>query len=173
MDLEAVKALLINFLKSHQIWAPVIVGLLAFGESLAIISILIPATVLLLGVGYLIAEGGLSFFPVWMGAAAGAYLGDSLSYFIGFYYKKKIFRIWPLYLFPQTIFKGRRFFRRYGLVSIFLGRFFGPVRAIIPLIAGVFQMPWTIFQISNLTSAFIWSLMLLAPGMGIHRLLNW
>ena len=173
MDFETIKLSLMAFLKGHQIIAPLIVGLLAFGESLAIISILIPATAILLGIGYLIAEGGLPFLPIWFGAAVGAYLGDSLSYTLGFYFKKKVFRLWPLYRFPQMIFKGRRFFRRYGLISVFIGRFFGPVRAVIPLIAGVFQMPWKIFQLSNLISALIWSFMLLAPGIGLHWLLQW
>lgn len=50
------------FVKEHEIWAVPIVFLLAFGESLAFISLLIPATVILLGLGALIGESGLLFY---------------------------------------------------------------------------------------------------------------
>jgi len=36
------------------------------------------------------------------------------------------------------------------------GRFFGPLRASVPLAAGIFEMPYWQFQIANFVSAFVW-----------------
>ena len=173
MDFETLRTTVVEFVKAHQTIAPFLVALLAFGESLAVVSLIVPASMLIFAIGFLIADGALSFLPIWIGGALGAYLGDFVSYLLGFYFKKRIFRVWPLYRFPRMIFTGRKFFKKYGLVSVFIGRFFGPVRAVIPLIAGVFQMPWPIFQIANATSAMLWSLGLLAPGIGLGWLFQW
>jgi membrane protein DedA with SNARE-associated domain len=34
----------------------------------------------------------------------------------------------------------------------------------VPLVAGIFVMPWWPFQIANFGSAFVWAAVLLAPG---------
>ena len=53
--------------------------------------------------------------------------------------------------------KGEAFIRSCGVFAIFIGRFFGPLRASVPLVAGIFEMPWWPFQIANFTSAFVWA----------------
>ncbi len=68
--------------------------------------------------------------------------------------------------------RGEEFFKRWGVWSIFIGRFFGPLRAVIPLIAGTFEMPWLPFQIANWTSAFVWAFVLLAPGAAALKFLS-
>jgi membrane protein DedA with SNARE-associated domain len=75
MTIESLVNDTIVFVKTHEAWAPLIVGLLAFGESLAVISLLIPATVALIGIGALIGASGIEFVPCWAAAAAGASLG--------------------------------------------------------------------------------------------------
>jgi membrane protein DedA with SNARE-associated domain len=152
------------YVKEHQSWAPLIVGALAFGESFAILSLIIPATGILVAVGVLIAASDIPFIPIWVGAAIGAALGDWISYWIGLKLEDASHRVWPLSRYPHLIAHGEAFFKRWGVWSIFIGRFFGPVRAVIPLIAGTFEMPFVSFQIANWTSAFVWAFALLAPG---------
>ena len=53
MDLDILTTMLLDFVRAHQGWAPLIVGALAFAESLAVVSLLVPSTVLLLGIGAL------------------------------------------------------------------------------------------------------------------------
>ena len=48
--------------------------------------------------------------------------------------------------------------------AIVIGRFSGPLRASVPIVAGVTQMPQWKFQIANWSSAFLWSFVLLSPG---------
>jgi membrane protein DedA with SNARE-associated domain len=54
-----------------------------------------------------------------------------------------------------------------------IGRFSGPLRATVPLAAGIFEMPWLEFQIANVLSAFLWAGVLLAPGtLGVAWMLS-
>jgi membrane protein DedA with SNARE-associated domain len=160
------------FVKEHQAWAPLIAGALAFGESFAILSLLIPATSALIGVGLLIAASDIPFVPIWIGASVGAALGDWISYWIGLKLENAAHKVWPLSRYPQMIERGEEFFKRWGIWSIFIGRFFGPVRAVIPLIAGTFEMPFVAFQIANWISAFLWAFLLLAPGFAALKYLS-
>ena len=169
MDIDALKTAVTGFVRLHQAWAPFIVAALAFCESLAVISLFVPATVILLAIGGMIGSMGLSFWPIWAGAAVGAALGDWLSYEVGRYLEDKAHHVWPLNRYPQMIAKGEAFTKKYGVWAIFLGRFFGPARAFVPLVAGIFEMPRVPFQIANFTSALLWAFLMLAPGTGLTR----
>ncbi|MDR6954009.1 membrane protein DedA with SNARE-associated domain [Ancylobacter sp. 3268] len=157
------------FVETHAHLAPYIVFALAFGESLAVISLLVPATFILIGIGALIEAGGIALLPVWAAAAAGAALGDAVSYWVGFHLKEHTRRLWPFTRHPQMLERGERFFHRYGSWSVFIGRFFGPIRAVIPLVAGMFAMPQLIFQMANIASAMLWAFVLLAPGAAVMK----
>ena len=164
MDFESLKTTLIDFVREHHAWAPFIVAGLAFGESVAVLSLVVPATVLLVGVGALIETGGLAFWPVWAGAATGAVLGDWLSFEFGRYFQHGAKTIWPLSRQPHIVARGEFYTQRYGAGAVFIGRFFGPARAFVPLIAGVFEMPRGPFQLANVSSALLWAYMLLTVG---------
>lgn len=152
------------FVREHEAWAPPIVFVLAFGESLAFISLLLPATVILLGVGALIGSSGIEFWPIWAAAALGAAFGDWLSYWIGMRFKDGVGRVWPLSRNPGLLVRGRAFFHRWGAPGVFIGRFFGPLRASVPLVAGICAMPAIPFQTANVLSAMVWAAAILAPG---------
>ncbi|MBO1909861.1 DedA family protein [Microvirga sp. 3-52] len=168
MDLDILTTMLLDFVRAHQGWAPLIVGALAFTESVAVVSLLVPSTVLLLGIGALVGASGLEFWPIWLGAAIGAILGDWLSYAIGFRFKHAVFRVWPLSSHQHLSDRGEQFFARWGAWGVFLGRFIGPLRAVVPLTAGVFAMPMLLFQTATIASA--WAFLMLAPGAGLSAL---
>lgn len=169
--MEQLTQTIVAFVEANGRGAPFIIGALAFGESLAIVSLFIPATMILLALGALTAAAGLDFWSVWIGAAIGASLGDMVSYALGFRFKHRALTIWPLTRYPDMISRGKRFVLRYGAWGLFAGRFFGPVRAVAPLIAGVFAMPFVLFQAVTLASAMVWAFAMLAPGAGIVALL--
>ena len=154
----------IEFVRTHEAWAPPIVFLLAFGETLAFLSLLLPATVILLAVGGLIGASGIQFLPVWIAGVVGSILGYGISYFIGLYFKDDIEKIWPFSRYPEMIPRGKAFFEKYGAYGVFLGHFFGPLRAVVPVVAGMYAMPQIPFQIANILSAFVWATGMLAPG---------
>jgi membrane protein DedA with SNARE-associated domain len=55
-------------------------------------------------------------------------------------------------------------FARHGGKSVFIGRFFGPVRAVIPLTAGILRMPPGRFWVANVGSAILWAPAILFPA---------
>jgi membrane protein DedA with SNARE-associated domain len=154
----------VDFVKEHAFWAPFVVGALAFGESLAFISLLIPAWGALVAMGALISAGAIDFVPVWIAGAVGAALGDWLSYWLGVKFKEPIAHVWPLSRHPELLPRGHAFMEKWGILGIFIGRFFGPLRASVPLVAGIFEMEYWRFQIANFVSAFVWAAVLLKLG---------
>jgi membrane protein DedA with SNARE-associated domain len=124
---------LADFVRDHQAWAAPIVLVLAFGESLAFISLLIPAWGALVAIGAMLGGSGINFWPVWIAGAIGAALGDWLSYWFGYRYKEQVAHMWPLSRYPEILPRGKAFVEKWGVPSIFIGRFFGPLRASVPL----------------------------------------
>jgi membrane protein DedA with SNARE-associated domain len=161
------------FVRDHGEWATPIVFALAFAESLAFISLLVPAWAALVGIGALIASGGINFWPVWIAASIGAALGDWLSYWIGLKLEHSVAHVWPLSRHPDLIPRGEAFVKKWGIPGIFIGRFFGPLRASVPLVAGIFEMPYWRFQFANFSSAFVWAAVLLTLGDAISRGVRW
>lgn len=164
MGLEGMVHEVVDFVKNHQVWAAPIVFALAFGESLAFISLLVPAWSALVAIGALIGASDISFWPVWIASAIGAALGDWLSYWLGFTFKDRIAQVWPLSRYPQVLPRAEAFVKSWGVAGIFVGRFFGPLRAAVPLVAGIFEMHYWRFQAANFISAFIWAATLLLFG---------
>jgi len=152
------------FIAAHSQWAAIIMFITAFGESFAFLSLLFPGTSLLIAAGTLMHDGTLPYIPVLIGAVAGATFGDSVSYWIGRRFGGGIARLWPFSRNPEMLPAGIRFFERHGGKSVAIGRFFGPVRAVIPLAAGLMQMPRGWFWFANFTSALVWAPMLLFVG---------
>ena len=115
--ISALYDILISFIRVHEsLAAPIVFGL-AFGESIAFVSLLLPATVILFGIGGLIGATGIGFWPISLGAALGAVLGDWLSYWLGLHYKHEIAHMWPLSRRPDLLPKGEAFFRRWGVAG--------------------------------------------------------
>jgi membrane protein DedA with SNARE-associated domain len=154
----------VDFVRAHHSWAAPVIFVLAFLESIAFFSLLIPAWGALILLGGLVAASGIPFVPVWIAASFGAALGDWVSYSIGYYFKEPIAHVWPLSKHPDLLPRGHAFMDKWGWLGIFIGRFFGPLRAAVPLIAGIVEMHYLTFQLANFASALLWAYVLLAFG---------
>ena len=44
----------------------------------------------------LIGASDIPFWPVWIAAVIGAFLGDWVSYWFGYHYKHQVTAMWPL-----------------------------------------------------------------------------
>ena len=155
---------IVDFIGRHASWAGPIMFGLSFGESFAFLSLLFPGTAIMVAAGAFIPGGTLSFWPLVIGCVTGAIAGDAISFWLGQRYGHLIARVWPFSRRPELLERGFAFFERHGGKSVFIGRFFGPLRAVIPLIAGVARMPSHRFWIANVSSALIWAPVLLLPG---------
>jgi membrane protein DedA with SNARE-associated domain len=173
MDLQAIVQQTVDFVRNNQVWAAPVVFALAFGESLAFLSLLIPAWGALVAIGALISSSDISFWPIWIAASLGAAAGDWLSYWVGLKLEYTVAHVWPLSRHPDFIPRGEAFMKKWGVPGIFIGRFFGPLRASVPLIAGIFEMPFWRFQVANVSSAFVWAAVLLTIGDVISKAVKW
>jgi membrane protein DedA with SNARE-associated domain len=153
----------------HRAWAGLVLGLLAFGESLIIIGAVLPATAMLVLAGGLIGSGALDAGGVVLGATLGTILGDSVSFRIGQVWGPKVLRLKVLQARRPAIAKVSRTLNQYGLATLFLGRFSGPLRAFVPVLAGLSGMPPHRFYPANIVSALAWVLALLTPGYLLGR----
>lgn len=153
-----------QFIIDNRMWAGPILGLITFGESMVVIGAFFPATALMLIAGGMAATGILDPWSVVLWCVAGAVAGDAVSYWLGRKAGPRAWRHPVMRKRRKMAARARLFFRRFGTASIFLCRFMGPVRAFVPLIAGMTAMPQVRFQLANIGSALIWVPVMLAPG---------
>jgi membrane protein DedA with SNARE-associated domain len=173
MSLEAAAASIIDFVREHKSWTAPIVFILAFGESMAFVSLVLPFWGILVAIGTIIgAAGGFNFWLILVAAAVGAALGDWLSYWLGYHYHEAIGKMWPLNKYPELLPRGHAFFDKWGPWAVVLGRFSGPLRASVPIVAGAVKMEPLTFQIANWASAFAWAFVLLFIGDNVGKTWN-
>lgn len=162
--METTFAPLAQWLGAHQDWILIAIALMAFLESLALVGIVVPGVALLFAAGTAAGSTGIDATWVLLAAFTGAVIGDGLSFLLGYHYHEAIRRIPPFRTHPHWIEKGERFFAKYGLMGIVIGRFVGPIRPVMPLVAGFMQMrPLNFFSI-NMLSALAWAPFYLMPG---------
>jgi membrane protein DedA with SNARE-associated domain/membrane-associated phospholipid phosphatase len=155
---------LLAFITHHPGLAYGAIFLVSLSESLALVGLIVPGTVIMFGVGAIVATGSLGLKTVLLLAAAGAIAGDGISYWLGHHYQQRLIRIWPFSHYPGMIRKGEAFFHRHGGKSVFFGRFVGPVRPVIPVVAGMLGMGPVHFGVVNVLSAIGWAFAYILPG---------
>ncbi len=163
---------LLVWINTHPQHAGWVIFLIALAESLAIVGILVPGVVILLGAGTLIGNGTLDFWPMMAWAVAGAIIGDAISFQLGRHFESASKHHSWFEKHPEHLQKGHAFFEKWGELSVIIGRFFGPIRAIIPLIAGLMGMKPARFYAANIFSALLWAPAYLAPGIVLGSLID-
>ena len=156
---------LLSWLNTQPEWGYIIVFLVSFFESLVLIGILLPGIVILFGVGTLIGLGLLEMVPIWVAASAGAILGDTLSYYLGYRFRGHLLDIWPFSRYPAVMERGTLFFQAHGAKSVVAGRFIGPLRPVIPSVAGMMGMLPPRFLAVDIPACIFWAPSFLLPGM--------
>jgi undecaprenyl-diphosphatase len=155
---------LLDYLANHAALAYCAVFLGAFLEAAAVIGTAIPGSSIVFVGGLLVGAGVLDARLCAGIAVFGAVLGDGFSYELGHRYRERIYALWPISRFPRLLQRGADFVHRHGAWSIFLGRFAAPVRAIVPVIAGISTMSRARFYSWNVVSAVAWVAAHLVPG---------
>lgn len=156
---------LLDWVADHPRWAGALVGLVAFTESLALVGLFVPGAVFMFVAGALIGVGRLELWPVLAWAAGGAVLGDGVSFWLGRHYHQRLRVMWPLRRHPRLVARATDLFHRHGGKGVFVGRFIGPIRPVIPAVAGMLEMPAPRFFVVNVLSAVLWAPAYLLPGL--------
>lgn len=158
---------LMQWVSAHPDLTGFIVGVIACSEALAFVGLLVPGAALMIAAGVLVGAGLVNFWGVFAWAVGGAVLGDGISYWLGYHYREKLRDSKTLQRHPQWLTRGTEFFQRHGGKSIVLARFVGPVRPIIPVVAGMLGMSPLRFYLNNVISALAWAPTHLVVGMAV------
>ncbi|PKQ37786.1 MAG: DedA family protein [Actinobacteria bacterium HGW-Actinobacteria-1] len=140
-------------------WSYLIIFLIAALECAAFLGLLIPGESVLLACGFLAHRGTLMLDAVIAAAILGAIVGDNVGYAMG----RRLGRGWLLSagshfgLTEQRLARSEAFFERHGGKAVFLGRFIGYARALVPFVAGTAEMPRRTFFGYNAAGAILWS----------------
>lgn len=152
------------WLYANPSWALLMTFFISFTESLAIIGSIIPGSVTMTAIGILAGSGVMDISLTFIAAAAGAVAGDTASYFLGYIYSNRLPEMWPFSRYPTWLKYGKDYFAQHGGKSVIVGRFIGPLRSIIPVIAGVMRMKHWHFLFANIISAIGWAIVYVTPG---------
>ena len=162
--MDGVVAQVLAFIEANKEWAAVIAFFFALAETTAFLSIVIPSTAILIGVGAIVATGALDFAPLWVGASLGALVGSTFSWWLGWAYGDWMLTLWPLNKQPQLAQQGKDAFAKWGQLAVIIGHFFGPLRAVVFLLAGMSKIGFLRFQAVNVIGALAWAFVIPKSG---------
>ncbi len=155
---------ILQWLNTHPHLSGLATFLISAAESVAIIGTIVPGSIMMTAIGTLAGAGVIPLWSTILWAILGAIIGDGISYRIGYYFKDRLYQYWPFKNNPQWLNNGKNFFHKHGAMSVLLGRFVGPVRALVPLVAGMMHMKALRFYIANIISAIGWAPAYMLPG---------
>jgi len=145
-------------------WLAVAVFIVACVECLAIAGLIVPGTVLLFAIAALAGSGALSLGETLLLGFLGGVVGDVASYFLGRHFHQNIRRLPGLRHHPEWMSGAETYFHKYGIASLLVGRFIGPLRPMLPMVAGMCDMPFPRFAAVSLLAGAGWSVAYLLPG---------
>ena len=155
---------LIEWTGAHPIFAFVAVFILALSEAIPVIGTVVPGSTSIIGISALATRADVDLWSLLIAATVGAICGDGISFWLGRRYHREILSGWPLNNYPQLVARSEAFIARFGIASVFLARFTAVVRAFVPLLAGILNMPAGQFYVANILSALVWAPAHVFPG---------
>jgi membrane protein DedA with SNARE-associated domain len=116
-----------------------------------------PAETMLVTAAAVASRGKLSIWGVGVAGAIGGVVGGMAGYLIGAQGGLRLIRRYgaKLHIDDERLARGRRFFERRGLWAVFVCRFIGWVRIVVPMFAGISHMPFARFAAANVAGAIV------------------
>jgi membrane protein DedA with SNARE-associated domain len=139
------------------ILAYLVVGLVIGVESMGVP---LPGETTLIAAALLASQGDVNIYFVIAAAATGAIIGDSVGYFIGRKAGRSLFERLGrrFHHFSETrIVKAEKYFHKYGVWTVFFGRFVALLRIFAGPMAGMLRMPYPRFLAANAAGGIAWS----------------
>ena len=158
------EAFLDHFITQSATYSLVAIALVAFLESLALVGLLLPGTVMMAGLGALIGSGDVNFYQAWAVGIVGCMLGDWISFWLGWRFKKPLHRWSFLKKNKALLDKTEHALHQHSMFTILVGRFVGPTRPLVPMVAGMLDLPALKFLPPNLVGCLLWPPCYFLPG---------
>jgi undecaprenyl-diphosphatase len=141
-------------------WAYIVLALLAAAESAAFVGLALPGEAAMMLGGFLAFQGRVSLGWMMVAGALGAVVGDSVGYEIGRLFGDPLKRSrLGRKVGEERWARAEAYLRAKGGRAVFLGRFVGLLRALVPALAGMSRMPYRTFLPWNVAGGVVW-----APG---------
>lgn len=143
----------------------IIVFIMSFLESLALIGLVLPGLVIMGTFGTLIGNGKLNFYYAWLYSILGCIIGDLCSYYFGIKFREKINHLIVFQINKDFIKKIKVLLCQYHFITVFFGKFIGPTRPLIPMLSGVLELSFYKFLLPNTLACIFWPVIYFFPGM--------
>ena len=140
-----------------------IVFFIAFAESLAFVGLLVPGVIIIAIIGFISVNTELSIIYLLLYTFLGAFLGDLASFILGKRNSGLIRHYLGRYI-DKYIKLGDIFIQKHGNKSILFSRFVGPMRPVVPFIAGICRMRYRHFIFWGILSSAVWAAVYLFLG---------
>lgn len=126
----------------------------------------IPSELIIPFAGYLAAQGEMNLLLVVAAGTAGAAVGNSVAYYIGYRLGRPLIERYGKYirLDERDLGLAERWFAKYGDVGILLGHAIPGVRSFISFPAGIGKMRFKRFVVFSTIGALIWTTVLALAG---------
>lgn len=141
-------------------WSYLVIFAAAALECAAFAGLLVPGESLVLASGFFAHAGLLKLDALIPAAAIGAAAGDNIGYYLG----RRLGRNWLLRhgrsigLRQRRLAQAEAFFQRQGPKAVFIGRFIGFARALVPFVAGASRMRYGKFVLYDALGAVLWTI---------------
>jgi len=144
-----------RLLESFGPWVLIGMFLVIFIES-GVLFPFLPGDSLIVTAAILAGPLGITWWQILLVGIPAAFLGDQVGYVLGRRFGRRLFTDDARILKTAHLAEAEAFFRRYGGVSLVLGRFVPIVRTYVPLAAGTAAMPYRRFLFWNLGGGVLW-----------------
>lgn len=135
-------------------------------EAYFITGVIIPGTLVVDAGGVLVQRGVLDFFDLVWFVAIGSVIGGEASYWTGRLARSKL-RQGSRFMQSRAYARAQSLFARRGGLALVVGRFFGPVAGLVPLVAALAGVERRTFVIWNLVGSVPYALVHVAIGYSI------
>jgi membrane-associated protein len=141
-------------------------ALFSFAEAAVGLDLLIPGELGLAVVGASAARNGLPWPVVLTAAIVGGIAGDSASYWIGRTIGTDVVCRWrwTRRRVGRGVARAQDHFDRRGGWAIFIGRWIGALRAVVPVVAGAAKMPYHRFLAWDVPGVVSWTALVVLVG---------
>jgi membrane protein DedA with SNARE-associated domain len=153
-----------QLLTEYQAYALLILFLLVFAESVAVLGLVVPGTALMFSFGVLIGAEQMGFWAACLVSAAAGLVGDSLSYLAGRKFRPQLESWNWLSRQQKELDKISNALNNNVWLAIVAGRFIGPSRPLLPLLAGMLQLPPARYFPAATLACVLWPIAYLLPG---------
>ncbi len=156
--------LFLSWIQQNPDWLLAAFFFIALTETLPIIGWVVPGIGILFSLSAISGSASIPKWEILTSAALGGFLGDFISFMLGRTFREDIYKLPKLRKYQHWFKRGEQFFEKHGTFSIVLGRFFGPLRPIIPLTAGVMELPLKKFLFVSVSVSLPWAIFYCMPG---------